>query len=272
MIVKMGSRSKRHPAPVPSGADSLLSEICGWEPEPGVWRKEPGHPGQGRSRWRKPVAAASGRKRSPDSRRSRDTGRIDIPGTIAQGWRKGRQRPRAPDLLTACYVAPQARLVILVLDLSDSMLQALELIRSWLRQAMQAAYFRRDPLALVLVQGGGSRLLAPPSTSLGFLLHKLRQVRVGGATPLDQGLIRTAKLLRQWRQRYPIIDVILVTDGRSTAPLQTASVDWAAAAIRRNTRQVTVVNPVQGSGEAAGQLAGLLKGSSIDVHGAAGSA
>jgi magnesium chelatase subunit D/magnesium chelatase subunit ChlD-like protein len=146
------------------------------------------------------------------------------------------------------------------------MLQALELIRSWLREAMQAASFRRDPLTFVLVQGGGARLLTPPTTSLGFLLHKLKQVRVGGATPLDQGLIRTGKLLRQWGQRYPIIDVILVTDGRSTSPLQTRRVEGAAAVIRRNTRQVTVINPVPGSGEAAWRLAQMLKGRHVDVH------
>jgi Mg-chelatase subunit ChlD len=94
---------------------------------------------------------------------------------------------------------------------------------------------------------------------------------VGGATPLDQGLIRTGKLLRQLGERYPIIDVILVTDGRSTSPLQTSRVEGAAALIRRSTRQVTVVNPVPASGKAAGELARMLKGRRVDVHGAAGS-
>ena len=84
---------------------------------------------------------------------------------------------------------------------------------------MGEAYFRRDPIAIVTVQGTGAKLLVHPTTSIHFVLHRLTSVIVGGATPLDQGLLMVGRMIRQWHDRYPVIDFIVISDGRSTGSL-----------------------------------------------------
>lgn len=156
------------------------------------------------------------------------------------------------------YTSPQQRLVIFLLDVSDSMSETLDLLRLWLANSMGAAYFRRDPIAIVTVQGAGAKLLVHPTSSIHFVLHRLASVTVGGATPLDQGLLIIGRMIRQWQSRYPVIDLTVLSDGRSTGSLAEPNVSASLALIRRFVRQAVVINPIPLADRFARTFASLI--------------
>jgi len=199
--------------------------------------------------------APFGRKQS---NRLWHAGPVDSMATIFHAWRRGRMQPDTTDLMLPVYAFPQARLMIFLLDVSDSMTETLGLMRLWMVKSMGEAYFRRDPIAIVTVQGAGAKLLVHPTTSIHFVLHRLTSVRVGGATPLDQGLLMVGRMIRQWNDRYPTIDLIVISDGRSTGALSEQSVSASAALIRKWVRQTLVINPIPIADRFARNLASLL--------------
>ena len=193
------------------------------------------------SRFRRPVLARIGRQTS--WRTWRGSTPIDIFHSIVQAWQRGRPQPTVHDLVSPVRLSALARLIIFMLDVSDSMHQALEWMQVWLQESMGQAYLRRDPVAVVVVQGQEARVLIHPTTSLGYVAHRLSQVRVGGGTPLDQGLAVLRRLMLQHRDEYPAMDLCLLTDARSTGNLQTREVHRNAAVIRRLARDILLINP-----------------------------
>jgi len=154
--------------------------------------------------------------------------------------------------------SPRARLIIFVLDVSDSMFAGVDLMQLWITDSMGEAYLRRDPVAIITVQGQGARLLVHPTTSPHFALQRLSTVKVGGATPLDQGLIMTRRVIVQWHNRYPIVDLVMITDGRSTSSLSSPTVSRSIDTALRLTRRIILINPLPEAEPFARDLASLL--------------
>lgn len=219
--------------------------------------------GKNPSRFRKPVQAPLGRKIS--IRPWTQTGRIDIPSSIFEAWKRGHLLPGPRDLVSPLTVAPLSRLVVFVLDVSDSMSRTLDWMRIWVRTAMQQAYLRRDSVAVVIVQGQDAGVLVHPTTSLGLVLHRLSEVRVGGGTPLDRGIIALNRIMMQHRDTYPVIDVCLLTDARSTSPMDTPEVRSRARQISRLAREVVLLNPGSGDDPYIRKLTALLNAAFIDT-------
>lgn len=209
----------------------------------------------GRGRGRKTAVAAFGKKRS---NKLWHTGPLDTLATVFHAWRWGRERPGAADLMMPVFTSPQQRLVIFLLDVSDSMSETVDLMRLWLAKSMGEAYFRRDPIAVITVQGAGAKLLVHPTTSIHFVLHRLTSVVVGGATPLDQGLLKVGQMIRQWHDRYPAIDLIVITDGRSTGSLVDPNVSASLALIKKFVHKALVVNPIPIADRFARNFASLI--------------
>ena len=209
----------------------------------------------GRARARKTAVAGFGRKQS---NQLWHTGPVDSLATILHAWRWGRERPVVTDLMMPVYTSPQQRLVIFLLDVSDSMAETVDLMRQWMAKTMGEAYFRRDPIAIITVQGAGAKLLVHPTNSIHFVLHRLTSVIVGGATPLDQGLLMVGRMIRQWHDRYPVIDLIVISDGRSTGSLADSKVSVALALIRKFVRKALVINPLPIADRFARTFASLI--------------
>ena len=134
----------------------------------------------------------------------------------------------------------------------------LDLIRLWMAKSIGEAYFRRDPIAIITVQGTGAKLLVHPTTSIHFVLHRLRSVIVGGATPLDQGLLMVGRMISQWHDPYPVIDLIVISDGRSTGSLADPNVSAALVLIRKFVRKALVINPIPIADRFASAFASLI--------------
>jgi Mg-chelatase subunit ChlD len=156
------------------------------------------------------------------------------------------------------YTSPQVRLVVFLLDVSDSMTETLDLMRLWIAESMGEAYFRRDPITVITVQGAGAKLLVHPTTSIHFVLHRLTSVTVGGGTPLDRGLLMVGRMIRQWYARYPVIDLIVISDGRSTGSLAAPNVSASSALIRKFVHNSLVINPIPIADRFARSFAALI--------------
>ena len=184
--------------------------------------------------------------------------------TLYEAWKRRRRHPAAADLRTPEFRIPQNCLQVFLLDVSDSMAATLELMRAWVSKTLGEAYLHRDPVMLLSVQGTEARALTPPTTSFHFVLHRLSGVTEGGATPLRQGLRLVERVARQWRDRYPAIDLTVVTDGRSTEPLDGPEVEKSLISIRKFVRETVVVNPVAKAAPFARAFAALLGARYLD--------
>ena len=214
-----------------------------------------------RSRFRKEALATSGRKQASRFWRK---GKIDPIATLYQAWKRLRKRPEASDLRAPVFRAPQVCLNLFVLDVSDSMAKTVDLMRRWLLEYVGRAYIRRDPVAVIVVQGTDAKVLVHPTTSIHFVLHRLSTVSEGGATPLRQGIKMADRMIRQWRDRYAAIELFVMSDGRSTEPLEDLEMANTVALIQRFTRKISVVNPVPKAKPFAQSLASLLGGTYLE--------
>jgi magnesium chelatase subunit D len=80
------------------------------------------------------------------------------------------------------------------------------------------AYQRRDKVGLITFRGSGATLALPPTSSIDIAARRLRELPSGGRTPLAEGLLCAADVLRRERirdpRRRPLL--VVVTDGRAT--------------------------------------------------------
>ena len=162
----------------------------------------------GRGRFRKMAFAAFGRRQS---HRLWHAGPVDSLATIFHAWRWGRKHPGPADLVFPIYTSPQVRLVIFLLDVSDSMSETLDLTRLWLAKSMGEAYFRRDPVAIITVQGqiarssNHQRSFCPASTHIHHCGRRHTPgPRVAEDRPHDPTMARSLSDHRSYRfKRWP---------------------------------------------------------------------
>jgi len=136
------------------------------------------------------------------------------------------------------------------------------------------AYRRRDRVALLTFRGESATVVVPPTRSIDLAGRRLRDLPVGGRTPLAAGLEAVHRLVRReaWRDptRRPLL--VVVTDGRATGdddPL--AQARRAAAALARTGTSSIVVDAEDGPVRLglAGELARHLDGELVTIPGLA---
>ena len=132
----------------------------------------------------------------------------------------------------------EGNLVLLAVDASGSMAARARLrqVKTAVLSLLVDAYQRRDKIALVTFRGAGATVVLPPTSSVGVAVLRLRDLRAGGRTPLAEGLLAAAQILRveavKDPARRPLL--VVVTDGRATAgPDALARSQQAAAHLAR---------------------------------------
>ncbi|RAO07104.1 magnesium chelatase subunit D family protein [Micromonospora noduli] len=167
-------------------------------------------------------------------------GALHLPATIraaaphqaARGRLTGPLRLRRDDLREAVREGREGNLVLFVVDASGSMgaRQRMTTVKDAVLALLTDAYQRRDKVAVIAFRGGGARTLLPATSSVLAASTRLAELPTGGRTPLAEGLLAAADLLRVERLRDPKRRplVLIVTDGRATAG--TRPLDRAAAA------------------------------------------
>lgn len=134
------------------------------------------------------------------------------------------------------------------------------------------AYVKRDQVSLVSFRGTGAQVLVEPTSSIETAERQLRELPVGGRTPLAAGLVQVAELLRRCLMRDPALHplVIVVTDGRGNIDLAGRASRFASAEAVQVAEQLARDNRVTWvivDTEPAGPMA---RGHSVELAAALG--
>lgn len=124
---------------------------------------------------------------------------------------------RKHDLQRKVRVRRANNLILFVVDASWSMAAAerMEATKGAIMSLLMDAYQRRDQVGLVVFQKERARLVLPPTSSVDLASRALKEIPVGGKTPLSSGLLLAYRIcqgaVRRDPETRPII--ILLTDG-----------------------------------------------------------
>ena len=133
----------------------------------------------------------------------------------------GRLELRGEDLRLAVREGREANLVLFCVDASGSMAARKRMVqvKTTILSLLLDAYRRRDRVGLVTFRGQGADLALPPTRSIDIAATRLDELPAGGRTPLAEGLLEAARVLRREQLRDPRTRplLVLVTDGRATA-------------------------------------------------------
>ena len=114
-------------------------------------------------------------------------------------------------------VRKAANLILFVVDASWSMAVAerMSATKGAILSLLTDAYQRRDRVGLIVFQKDQARLVLPPTSSIDLAQRALKDIPVGGKTPLSAGLTLAQRVLAREMQVHPDVAplVIVLTDG-----------------------------------------------------------
>ncbi|MEU1362415.1 VWA domain-containing protein [Micromonospora zamorensis] len=173
------------------------------------------------------------------------TVRAAAPHQASRGRLTGPLRLRPDDVREAVREGREGNLVLFVVDASGSMgaRQRMTTVKDAVLALLTDAYQRRDKVAVIAFRGAEARTLLPATSSVLAASTRLAELPTGGRTPLAEGLLAAADLLRVERLRDPRRRplVLVVTDGRATAGTRPLDRAAAAAAVLAATGAPCVV-------------------------------
>ncbi|TCC17047.1 putative cobaltochelatase [Kribbella speibonae] len=158
----------------------------------------------------------------------REAGRPHLLGTMRTAAPhqkvRGRSGPglvvRADDVRLAVREGREGNLVLFCVDASGSMgtKKRMGEVKTAIVSLLLDAYQRRDTVGLVTFAGAAATVALPPTGSVETAVRRLESLPTGGRTPLAEGLLQAAEVLRiaaiRDPRRRPLL--VLVTDGRAT--------------------------------------------------------
>jgi Mg-chelatase subunit ChlD len=124
---------------------------------------------------------------------------------------------RRQDLQRKVRVRRASNLVVFVVDASWSMAAAerIEATKGAVLSLLHDAYQRRDKVGMIVFRGTEAEVVLAPTSSVELAQRVLREIPVGGKTPLSAGLWAAYQVCRAARRRdaevMPLI--VILTDG-----------------------------------------------------------
>lgn len=124
---------------------------------------------------------------------------------------------RKGDLQRKVRVRRTGNLILFVVDASWSMAasERMEATKGAIMSLLVDAYQRRDQVGLVVFQRDKARLVLPPTSSVELAQKALKDLPVGGKTPLSSGLLLAWQVIENARRRDTELRplMIVLTDG-----------------------------------------------------------
>lgn len=117
------------------------------------------------------------------------------------------------------YHAPFS--VILLVDMSMSMVQSVGNLVQAVYGLHGRVYRRRDRVGLIVFKGSRAFTIQHPTTNLDLVVDRLRKVGASDFTPMAAGLLQALKALKRerLRNRDAVPNLIVVSDGIVNVPL-----------------------------------------------------
>jgi Mg-chelatase subunit ChlD len=124
---------------------------------------------------------------------------------------------RKSDMRKKLRVRRAANLIMFVVDASWSMAVAERMLatKGAIMSLLTDAYQRRDRVGLVVFQKSTATLILPPTSSVDLAQRALRDIPVGGKTPLSAGLTLAFHVTMREKRLHPEVMplMIIMTDG-----------------------------------------------------------
>ena len=121
------------------------------------------------------------------------------------------------DLREKVRVRRSANLILFVVDASWSMAvsERMEATKGAIMSLLTDAYQRRDRVGLIVFNKNNSNLILPPTNSVLLAKQALKDIAVGGKTPLSAGLLMAYEVIKKESYTHPDVMpmMILLTDG-----------------------------------------------------------
>jgi Mg-chelatase subunit ChlD len=157
---------------------------------------------------------------------------------------------RPADYQRKVRVKRAANLVLFLVDASWSMAVAerMAATKGAILSLLNDAYQRRDRVGLITFQRDRATLVLPPTNSVQLAEQALRDIPVGGKTPLSAGLELAYQVIRREKLLHPDVLPLLIvlTDGAGNVsmgylpPLEEAR--WIAGRIAEERIHSVVIN------------------------------
>jgi len=166
-----------------------------------------------------------------------------------------RQRPgvafviERQDLQKKVRVRRASNLILFVVDASWSMAasERMEATKGAVMSLLVDAYQRRDQVGMIVFQRERARVVLPPTNSVELAEKALKDIPVGGKTPLSSGLFLAYNVITAAQRRDPETRpiMVLLTDGAGNVsmtgmPAQEEAMRMAELFKRSNIRSITI--------------------------------
>ncbi|RLE55176.1 MAG: hypothetical protein DRJ26_01100 [Candidatus Methanomethylicota archaeon] len=117
------------------------------------------------------------------------------------------------------YRAPLC--IVILLDMSESMITSLENVKNAIRGLHKGAYRHRDRVGLVVFKGTSAKVVQQPTTNLRAVVKKLLEVGASDFTPLAAGMLKAYEVLKleKLRNKEIIPVLVIISDGIANVPL-----------------------------------------------------
>ena len=130
---------------------------------------------------------------------------------------------RKSDLREKVRVRRSANLILFAVDASWSMAvsERMEATKGAIMSLLTDAYQRRDRVGLIVFHKNDSRLELAPTNSVELARKALKDIQVGGKTPLSAGLMMAHDVIKKESYSHPDVIplLILLTDGAGNVSL-----------------------------------------------------
>ncbi len=117
------------------------------------------------------------------------------------------------------YRAPLC--IVILLDMSESMIASLENVKNAIRGLHKGAYRHRDRVGLIVFKGTSAEVLQYPTTNLRAVIEKLLHIGASDFTPLAAGMLKAYEVLRleklKTKEIIPVL--VIISDGIANVPL-----------------------------------------------------
>ncbi|MBN1579194.1 MAG: VWA domain-containing protein [Anaerolineae bacterium] len=127
------------------------------------------------------------------------------------------------DLRQKVRVRRAANCILFTVDASWSMAAAerIQATKGAILSLLNDAYQKRDSVGLVVFNKDQARVVLRPTSSVDLAQKKLKEIPVGGKTPLPHGLWLSYQILKQELRLNPQVMpmMILLTDGAGNVPM-----------------------------------------------------
>ncbi|MHC1771451.1 MAG: VWA domain-containing protein [Flexilinea sp.] len=121
------------------------------------------------------------------------------------------------DLMRKVRMQRSSNLLLFLVDLSWSMAvqQRMAVTKSAILSLLTDAYQQRDRVSLITFQKDEAKIVLQPTHSVMLAERSMKQIKVGGKTPLPAGLSKAYDVLKQEKRLHPDENVLLIilTDG-----------------------------------------------------------